>query len=213
MISWARFVIVVGLLAGTAAFLQVRNKGEALPARQPLSGFPVILGEWGGTDLFLDEQTRRVLGDGDFLSRLYRSTSQPYLDLFVAYFPTQRTGSTIHSPQNCLPAAGWAPLEHSRIALRGADGRPAIVNRYVIAKGTDRQVVLYWYQSNGRVVASEYWAKIYLVVDSVRRNRSDGALVRVVTPKLQDEALESADNRARSFAELVLAKMDPYVPR
>ena len=132
-----------------------------------------------------------LIGDGDFLVRMYRSPKQYYIDFFLAYFPTQRTGSTIHSPQNCLPGSGWIPAELKRIPLTGA-GESGLVNRYIISKGLDRQLVIYWYQSNGRIVASEYWAKVYLVADSIRRNRSDGALVRIVTPIVRDETVERA---------------------
>src|SRR5437764_9538068 len=113
----------------------------------------------------------------------------------MAYFPTQRTGSTIHSPQNCLPGSGWVPVEFSRVEvpLRGSDN--IRVNRYVIGKGLDRMLVIYWYQAHGRVVASEYWAKFYLVEDAIRMNRSDGALVRLMTPIGQNESAASAQQR------------------
>ena len=104
-----------------------------------------------------------------------------YIDLFLAYFPSQRTGNTMHSPQNCLPGAGWSMSGHRHIQIAGPSG-PLIVNLYIISKGTDRQVVLYWYQAHGRVVASEYWAKVYLVTDAISMNRTDGSLVRVITP-------------------------------
>jgi EpsI family protein len=133
------------------------------------------------------------------------------VDFFLAYFPTQRTGSTIHSPQNCLPGSGWIPADLKRIALPGSE--KALVNRYIIAKGLDRQLVLYWYQSNGRIVASEYWAKFFLVADSVRRNRSDGALVRIVTPVARDESVETAERRALDFARQALPQLDRFVPR
>ena len=155
---------------------------------------------------------REVLGNGDFLERLYkRNTYEPPVDLFVAYFPSQRTGSTIHSPQNCLPGSGWTPLEKNRIQLAGP-GTPVHVNRYVIVKGTDRELVLYWYQAHGRVVASEYWAKFYLVADAISLNRSDGALVRIITPLASNEDVGSAQKRAVQFEEQLIPRLGAYLP-
>lgn len=206
-----RFAVVVILLAGTAVLLRARDRGETLPPHQALQEFPKQIGAWLGEDVPLQPDVRQILGDGDFLVRFYRAPGLPYVDFFLAYFPTQRTGSTIHSPQNCLPGSGWIPAGLKRIELTA--GENARVNRYIIAKGLDRQLVLYWYQSNGRIVASEYWAKFYLVADSIRRNRSDGALVRVVTPVARGESIESAEQRALGFARQALPQLDRFVPR
>jgi EpsI family protein len=207
-----RFAVVVVLLAGTAVLLRARDRGEILPAHLAVQEFPKEIGAWFGQDVPLQPEVKQILGDGDFLVRFYRSPGLPYVDFFLAYFPTQRTGSTIHSPQNCLPGSGWIPAELKRIEL--IHGRKdALVNRYIIAKGLDRQLVLYWYQSNGRIVASEYWAKFFLVSDSIRRNRSDGALVRVVTPVARDESIESAEKRALDFSRQALPQLDRFVPR
>lgn len=213
MNSFWRFLVLTVLLAGSAVFLRARSGSENLPPRKPLAQFPLQVGAWSGTEIPIDAETIRVLGDGDFMQRIYRAPDKPFVDLFVGYFPTQRTGSTIHSPQNCLPGAGWSPVESTKRQLH-AEGRPPVtVNRYIIAKGLDRQLVLYWYQSNGRVVASEYWSKIYLVTDSIRRNRSDGALVRIVTPIPRGEDLAGAEKRAEDFASKSLLLLDEFVPR
>ncbi len=208
-----RFVVVAVLLAGTAVLLRARDRGETLPLRQPLAEFPMQAGPWRGEDIPLQPEIKAILGDGDFMVRFYRAPEQPYIDFFLAYFPTQRTGSTIHSPQNCLPGAGWSPVNFSRIPLPFAGPGEHKVNRYVISKGLDRQLVLYWYQSNGRVVASEYWAKIFLVTDSIRRNRSDGALLRVVTPIARGESEASAEQRAMSFVGEIYPQLDRFIPR
>src|SRR5262249_2920185 len=142
------------------------------------------LGSWAGSDVPIAKDVLEVLGPGDFLLRIYQNQSAgiPYVDLFVAYFPSQRTGDTIHSPKHCLPGAGWLPVESSRIILSLLGMRSFPANRYVIAKGTDRELVIYWYWAHNRGIASEYWAKLYLVADSMRLNRSDGSLIRVTTP-------------------------------
>jgi len=154
------------------------------------------------------------LGPGDFLVRDYYAPDQPEpTNLYIAYFPSQRTGDTIHSPKNCLPGAGWAPVGNDRITLVVPGHAPFPANRYVIAKGGARQLVLYWYWAHDRGVASEYSAKFYLVKDSIRMNRSDGALVRIVTPVLPGETLDAAQQRLLPFASHVVPLLDDYIPR
>jgi EpsI family protein len=211
--SWARFICVAALLSGSFAFLSARGRPENLPPHQPLGTFPLLLTNSFGRDVPIPSDVARVLGDGEFVQRSYQTGAQSWVDLFVAYFPTQRTGSTIHSPQNCLPGAGWTPVEFNRIPLPRPKGGSISVNRYVIAKGLDRRLVLYWYQSHGRAVASEYAAKFYLVADSIRLNRSDGALVRVVTNIKLGETESSAENRAVAFTQSFLPLLDSYIPR
>jgi len=210
-----RFILVAVLLTATALFLQARGRNEVFPSRQPLASFPTELGGWSGTEVSIPQDVRDVLGTGDFMLRVYReqSIAQPYVDLFVAYFPSQRAGDTIHSPKNCLPGAGWSPIEYSRIQVVLPGRSPFVANRYVIAKGSERQLVLYWYWAHDRAVASEYWAKFYLVADSMRLNRSDGSLIRVTTPLRVGETSDSAQQRLLSFAGNVVPIINNYVPR
>ena len=209
-----RFIVATALLAVTAAFLQARNHAEVVPSHLPLSSFPQQLSNWTSTDIPISQEVLDVLGAGDFLLRVYRQQNAgPYVDLFIAYFPSQRAGDTIHSPKHCLPGAGWLPVESSRIQISLPGSEPFPANRYVIAKGPDRQLVLYWYFAHGRSVASEYWAKFYLVSDSMRLNRSDGSLIRVTTPIRADESAETAQQRLLSFASNVVPRVDQYVPQ
>lgn len=215
MTSHWRFAATVVLLAITAIFLQARGHNETLPGRDPLSSLPHQLGAWTGTDLPMQQDVLDILGPGDFLQRFYQNTSvsQPYIDLFLAYFPSQRAGDTIHSPKHCLPGAGWTPTQSGRISISIPGRAPFEVNRYVIAKGDDRQLVLYWYLAHDRALASEYWAKFYLVTDSIRLNRSDGSLVRVITPWLPGETIDTAQKRLLSFAGTLVPRLDRYIPR
>ena len=160
------------------------------------------------------DEVRQVLGDGDFLSRIYQDDSSPalYVDLFIAYFPSQHFGDTIHSPKNCLPGSGWQPLESSRVTLSFSGHAPFSANRYIIAKAEDRELVLYWYLARNRAVASEYWARYYLFADSVRMNRSDGSLIRLITPLRSGENLDTAQQRLISLAGNILPLLNLYVP-
>ncbi len=208
-----RFAAPAALLLAAALFLHARSRPEKPAARRPIADFPREIGGWTSREMPIGQDVRDILGPGDLLSRIYYRPGQPYVDFFVAYFPSQRTGNTIHSPKNCLPGSGWTPTESGHIQIATLGGAPVTVNRYVIAKGLDRQLVLYWYQAHARVVASEYWAKYFLVADSIRMNRSDGSLVRVITPISRNEDPEVAQNRAVQFAQIVLGKLDSYIPR
>ena len=209
-----RFAVALIILLAAAVFLNARGRKEVFPPRQPLSAFPRELQDWRSNEVAIPQDQLAVLGPGDFLLREYQNSSgEPPIGLFMAYFPSQRAGDTIHSPKNCLPGAGWAPVESSRIQL-SFPGQPAIpANRYVIAKGPDRQLVVYWYLAHDRAVASEYWAKYYLVADSIKMNRSDGSLIRLSTPILTGENAEQAQNRLLSFAGLIVPRLDNYIPR
>jgi EpsI family protein len=115
----------------------------------------------------------------------------------------------MHSPKNCLPGAGWEFESTRYVVLTDSVGRPHTVGEYIISNGSDRQFVIYWYQAHGRSVASEYMAKFYLVADAMRLNRTDGALVRVITPIDSDENEPGAKTRAEAFA----AQLSPLLPR
>jgi EpsI family protein len=213
--SYLRFAIAVALLLAAALFLDARSREEVVAPREPLTSFPRTLGTWTGTDVPIAQDAREVLGSGDFLLRVYQNAAVPqsYVDLFIAYFASQRTGDTIHSPKHCLPGAGWFPIESSRVTISLPGKSPYPANRYIIAKGDDRQLVLYWYLAHNRAVASEYWAKFYLVADAIRMNRSDGALVRITTPLGSGETMESAEKRLFALAAEATPHFDRYIPR
>jgi EpsI family protein len=211
--SHLRLVAAAMLLLATGAFLRARSQPEVVPARMLLLTFPRNIGSWTGEDSPIPPEILDILGPGEFLSRVYETKYQSYVDLFVAYFPSQRTGDTIHSPKNCLPGAGWVPVRSQRIRVRRGNGQFFLANQAIIAKGSDRALVLYWYQSHGRQVASEYSAKLYLVADSIRMNRSDGALVRITTPLELHENPAAAQERVIGFAEQILPLLGGYIPR
>jgi EpsI family protein len=212
--STPHFIVATLLILGAAILLQARARSEVYPPRLPLKQFPAQLGSWSGTDVAIEKDVLEVLGPGDFLVRIYQNQEKtPYIDLFIAYFRSQRAGDTIHSPQHCLPGAGWAPIENKRVTLTLPGHEPFPANRYLIAKGDSRQLVLYWFWAHDRGVASEYWAKFYLVADAIKMNRSDGALVRITTPMYPGETAEAAQQRILPFASDVMPLLDSYIPR
>jgi EpsI family protein len=186
---------------------------EVQPKAADLQTLPQSIAGWQGTTLTIDPEIIETLGKGNYLSRLYTNAPAPPIDVFVAYYSTQRSGDTIHSPKNCLPGSGWTPLDSARVSIPVSPTESIRVNRYVVAKGQARQLVVYWYQAHGRVVASEYAAKFYLVADSIRTNRSDGGMVRLVTPIEPNETVDQSQERITAFARSLFPMLGTYIPR
>ena len=210
-------VITVALLLAWGAVTRA-DRYEQPPGRQPFANFPMQIGGWRGTQQPpFEKRVLEVLGVDDYLTRAYFAEGRTGVGLYIGYWESQRQGDTIHSPMNCLPGAGWEPTSYSRIALSEAaatTGQAVVVNRYIVQKGLDRQLILYWYQSHGRLVASEYWSKIYMVLDAVRLNRSDGAIVRVIAAIKGEgpEAEAKAEQDARRFAADLIPRLDGFLP-
>jgi EpsI family protein len=215
-----RFWLVIVLLASTALILQNRGDADRIPVSQPLSQMPEHFDGWTAQDVPLTDDTLAVLGKGDFLNRVY--TGQPATDssmtrlapisLFIGYFPSQRTGQTMHSPQNCLPGAGWTFDSQRYTSLKDINGKQYKVGEYVISNGDIKQFVIYWYQAHGRSIPNEYRAKLYMVADAIRMNRTDGALVRVITQVLPSESLDSAKERATEFTQQMAPNLPRFIP-
>lgn len=211
-----RLVVAAALMLVTSGYLTLVMRAEPVPVKQPLSACPLLIDTWQGQKApDFDAQTLEVLGVDEYINRMYADASGRALSLYVGYYASQRQGDTMHSPLNCLPGAGWSPVSFDRIGIpvrKAADAaeETITVNRYVIEKGLDRQMVLYWYQSQGRVIASEYWGKFYLVLDAIRHNRTDGALVRIVVPIQSDEA--DAERRAVAFGQTIYPLLGRYLP-
>lgn len=210
--NWIRGLWPVLLLVLAAVFLQSRSHAEVLPPHEKLSAFPAQIGPWSGTLLTIPSASLAVLGPGHFLERLYNAPGKPNVDLFLAYFPKQSTGDVIHSPKHCLPGAGWSPVHSSIIHVPWGNGNVLTANYYVLEMGLSKEIVIYWFQSHGRTIASEYWVKFYLVEDALRMNRTDGAMVRVITPLGYAEPLSSGKTRAVDFAKLILPMLSKYIP-
>ena len=209
----ARFLTL--FLVTQAAVFYGFSRPEAPVSSPPLSTFPGAIGKWEMVEESpIDQDTREILNADDLLSRIYeqggdRATAT---SLFIAAFRSQRTGKTPHSPKNCLPGSGWSQLVSDTLPL-DLPGRGRVeVNHYVVAKGEDRSAVLYWYQSWNRIVANEYRAKMFVVLDSLRYNRTDTALVRVVAPSLGGDD-SAATQRAVQFAEAVFPQVEAHLPR
>ena len=213
-----RMLVVALLLAGTWSYLELKSHAEPTSVRAPLEQLPYEIVGWHGTrEPDFDSSVMSILGVDDYALRSYRRAGTPPVALYVGYYGSQRQGDTVHSPLNCLPGAGWVPTAVGRRTVSVSDNghaRTIEVNRVVIQKGLDRQLVLYWYQGHGRVVASEYWGKVYLVADAIRMNRTDGALVRVMVP-LRDggrDAEAASEQAADDFTRDVFPLLGRHLP-
>jgi EpsI family protein len=206
-----RLWIVVLLLLGGTVCLHAMSHGEPILARQPLENIPETVGGWTGNEAPLDQEALQVLGLTDYTSRRYLSPTVPEVDLYIGYYASQRTGDTIHSPQNCLPGAGWDPVYKGYTTIPLADGQKLKVNEYVVVRELSKDLVFYWYQGRGRVIASEYWGKFWMIHDAIRRNRTDGALVRLITPIAGDDATD-AHARLEKFAQTLFPSLSKFIP-
>ena len=216
---FARTLIVALCLLAGWAYLGRTSKAESLPPRQALSGLPLKLDPWTGrNEAPFDKEILDVLGVDDYVVRSYFRPSNLMVGLYVGFYTSQRQGDTIHSPLNCLPGAGWQALEQGRAVIdvrqnpSATTTRSIEVNRVVIGKGLDKQLVYYWYQSRDRVVASEYWGKIYTVLDAVKYNRTDAALVRVIVPIPDASFGPAADAQAVEFVKALFPLLERHLP-
>ena len=213
----ARAAILCLILAATAVFLANARRSEIPVARSTFATFPMQIGPWRAVvDPPMDEEVLKVLGVDDYLSRAYYRPNSGGVGLYLGFYGSQRQGDTIHSPMNCLPGAGWEPISEGQRQIENVDGagRNITVNRYIIQKGLDRNLVLYWYHGRGRVVASEYWSKAFLIRDAIVTNRTDGSLARVIVPyDARDERnLALAEARAEEFVRVLFPTLGAYLP-
>ena len=211
-----RRIILVSIVLALSFGLRVWVNAAVppTPSRESLGNFPKQVGSWSMThEEQLGDSIAGVLRADDYVLRSYRSDKGQVVDFFVAYYKTQKAGESMHSPKNCLPGWGWAIMKTDYVPLDPAEKeKPILINRYLIEKGPDRAMVLYWYQANGRVIASEYWGKIYLVLDALRTGRRDGSIVRFVVPISKNSDGERELGSALTLARETLPLLPRYLP-
>lgn len=206
------WLLLAVLLFGGVFINWFQQRGEAEVQRKSLAEIPQTLGNWRqkGDEMRFGEATESVLRVSDYTQRYYTSSDGRIANLYVGYYASQRTGITYHSPQNCLPGAGWVMREPQIIEIKMPNGRTFTANRYRIENGTFDEIMIYWYQGRGRIEASEYRDKINTVWDSILRRRSDGAMIRVMTSVGDDE--QSANKAAIDLSAQIADKLSEFVP-
>ncbi len=189
------------------------SRGETVPPYRSLAGFPREIGAWRMVRQgVIQQDVKDILRADDYITREYQASSQESASLFVAFFKSQRAGQTPHSPKNCLPGSGWVwtVADTIPVTIPGRAGQ-ITVNRYLVSKGENRSLVLYWYQSRDRVVASEYKAAAFVAWDAIRYNRTDTALVRVVVP-VADRGDEAATKTGVEFIQAFFTTLRTFFP-
>jgi EpsI family protein len=205
-----RFAVTAVTLVAGIALLHGVSHGEPVPLRQPLGQLPMAMEGWQGQDEPLEGRILTALGVSDYVNRAYLGVGGRRVDLYVGYYQNQRTGETIHSPKNCLPGGGWEPVRAGHLSIPMTAMPAIVVNEYLVEKGPARYLVLYWYQAHGRVIASEYSGKAWLVFDAITRNRTDEALVRVFTSTSNGEAQARAS--AVQFVQGLYPRLSRFIP-
>ncbi|MBI4908842.1 MAG: EpsI family protein [Acidobacteria bacterium] len=209
----SRAKILTALLLAHAGIFYGMSRPEPTRVVKSLSEFPKEFGDWKmiqeGT---LEKEEMEILKADEVITRYYaNSKMQRGGNLFIAYFTTQRAGKAPHSPKNCLPGSGWMPLVNDKLYVDVEGAPPVEVNRYVVSRGDSKSLVLYWYQTKHRTVASEYMAKVYTVVDAIRYNRSDAAVVKVTLPVMNGD-VDAATEAAKTFMRTFYQELNPYFP-
>ncbi len=201
------------LMLLTFVFLYYVSRGEAIHPNQPFSSFPKQIGEWRGKESFFDEKTLAVLGVDDYFLGNYLAPDGFWIHLYVGFYQSQSEGDQIHSPKNCMPGAGWniTRTELEELDIPGNTPEKIKVIKLIVQKGEQKQVMLYWFQSGGRVIASEYMQKIYMVIDSITRRRTDGSFVRLIAPVIGNDE-EASLIRLKSFAGKLMPILHEYIP-
>jgi len=215
--KYARILTAL-LLLETVVFYSVALRAENLPPVSPLASFPTSVAGWDMyKDVKIEQETLDILKADDTLNRIYvkpQKASEALQEayLFVAFFKTQRSGQAPHSPKNCLPGSGFEPIESGPITIAvPGRGEPIVVNRYLTARGEEKSVTLYWYQSHSRIIAGEFSAKFWLIADSIRYHRSDSSLVKVVVPVRNNDA-DAATRVATEFVQAIFAPISHQLP-
>ena len=213
MLSHIRIIIVCILLCATTIFLHNFSKGTVVPIKQSLDNFPGTLGKWTCIETGkLPDTVEQILGVDDYINRNYQAPNGRIINLYVSYFACME-GKGFHSPRNCMPGSGWdvASLKPLTLYIRHSEGTPVVINQMTMQKGAKQQIVLYWYHCRGRIIHSEYMEKIYQVIDSIFKRRTDGSFIRIMAP------LDNGDttfrlNNMKEFTRHVIPLLDEYLP-
>ncbi len=216
-LTWVPLTVSALILVGGIYINQsILLHGQPILLEESLSGMPYTIDQWSGNDHPFEEKTIKVLGVTDYINRLYvtkadHSEVSDSLWLYAGYYASQRSGATYHSPKNCLPGSGWeiVEIENLSVPMASATGNSSmqVINKVIVQKGLDRQLILYWYQDRGRIITSEYWAKIYLIWDSITKGRTDGSMIRVSIPIAKGDT----PDKALALGTLYINQVSPYL--
>ncbi len=211
--TFKRTFIASAIMILAMVCLTYMGHGENIHPNKPFSTFPKTIGEWVGKEARFDESIYEILGVDDSFLGNYMAPDGSQIQLYVGFYQSQREGDLIHSPKHCMPGAGWNITRISLEEMSTPNINPGKIKaiKLLLEKGSQKQIVLYWFQSRGRFISSEYMQKIYLVIDAITRNRTDGALVRLIAPVVNGNEDGSLKN-LEDFTKLLMPILQDYIP-
>lgn len=214
MMSRGKVTLVLLLFALTWFALQSSSEVVIVPIYKSLNKIPQKIGNFHlSNSSQSSSEVLELLGVDDYIQYNYVDRERNRINLYAGFYGAVGVTGSYHSPKNCLPGGGWGIESVEIINLKTplASGKHATVSEMIIRNGSDYQVVLYWYQNRGRIIASEYWEKVYLVIDAIFQGRRDGTFVRIMTVAREGEVTE-AKKRSRDFAEKVMDILTEHLP-
>ena len=212
-ISYKNVIVIAAIMVITFAILHFTNHSESIKANKPFNTFPMTIGPWHGVTSRFDQKVYDILGVNDSILASYHSAKQGEVSLYVGFYQSQKEGDLIHSPKNCLPGSGWNITETSIEKVDvGTKSAPKFINviKLILEQDAQKQVVLYWFQSRGRIISSEYMQKIWLVIDSITKHRTDGSFVRVIAPVVKSE--DATIKIMKNFIRDIYPYLKEYIP-
>ena len=210
-VTYKRIVITAAVMVVTLLITGFASRSERIEPNRNFDNFPRTIGPWQGrTDQF-DPKVYNILGVDDSILMNFRSPDNRHINLYVGFYQSQKEGDLIHSPKNCMPGAGWNIVKSRIEPVHFPEtGKAMKVILLELQKGSQKQLVLYWFQSRGRIISSEYWQKIWLVVDSVTKRRTDGSFVRLISPVR--ESKENTLETLKSFTRQIYPHLKEFIP-
>lgn len=209
-------VLIILVFFGVAFFaMHSMETIKPVPIKKSLVHFPTRIGEWTQVNQrALDGKVVDMLGVDDYIEYDYQAPDGATVNLYVSYFSAVGLTGSYHSPRNCLPGGGWGVAEVAKIPLadsRASKGSSIEVNSLVVRKGDEKRKFIYWFQNRGRIIASEYWEKIYSVLDAIFMRRRDGSYIRV-TVNSNSQNDREINARAEIFVLQVITSLEEFLP-
>jgi exosortase D (VPLPA-CTERM-specific) len=214
--NYAPLIVLLILLILVPVKNMLIKREEVIPDRVRLNFLPLIMDDWIGREGHLEKDVLDALRLDDYFIGNYRNTkNSQMINLYIAFYSSQRKGASVHSPKTCLPGGGWEILEFDKKTIANVYHNSTInleVNRVLIQNGNDKQLVYYWFLQRGRVITNEYLLKWYLFRDAVVLNRTDGSLIRVIADVSSVDNLETVETEMQSFMEKIVPLLPKYIP-
>jgi len=206
------FIVTLVILVLTFGVSRMVNFREKVPVKKSFGEFPLTIGEWTGTRQFLDQKVLDVLDLSEYIMVSYRNPQGREIDFYVAYNESQSKGKATHSPETCLPGSGWIFVQAGLTGIPTGDGKTIKINRAFMEKSGNRELVYFWFPQRGRILTSLYQVKFYNFWDAVIQHRTDGALVRVITPLYDNENMQDAELRLKGFTKEIVPVLGGFLP-